>query len=153
MLGAKLSQKSLNLPFMDGWLQLQRRDIAWQSLKRRLSKNRKLKDSKGKQTVKTYCVMFGMCIQNTSHCWIKCQNWIGNWKVGYGWLNLAEGQTNPGKWREIRLLVVCRGCSSCCSLPVSKQGDICVRYMPMELFDHILHLPFGHFTSSLMSFA
>ena len=73
MLGARLSQKTLNLPFMDGWLQLQRRDIAWQSLKRRLSKNRKLKDSKGKQTVKTYCVMFGMCIQNTFHCLVKCQ--------------------------------------------------------------------------------
>ena len=36
-----------------------------------LSKNRKLKDSEGKQTVETYCVMFGMRIQNTFHCSMK----------------------------------------------------------------------------------
>ena len=83
----------------------------------------------------------------------RLSNWTGNWKVGYGWLKLDKGQTKPGNWREIRLLVVRRGCSSCCSLPVSKQGDICVRYVPLELFEHILHLPSGHFTCSLMSFA
>ena len=41
-------------------------------------------------------------------------------------MNLAEEQRKPGNWREIRPLVVRRGCS----LPnfKARQGDICEEY-------------------------